>query len=485
MEILTAEYNLTGLDRINVILGKNGCGKSTMLKRVSQLLVESAEWTRRKYVTPERGGQLSFDQNVEANARNSGSTWQNDVRLVNQFTQFRQLSVYEFDTMQMSILRNYKNDSEAGRTPSNVDSIGMINSLLDNIEIREIPESRGFKIHHKVSGDELPPSEISSGESELISLGIECLSFALVSPAEGKSMLILDEPDVHLHPDLQARLMQFLNQLVDEYPWLHVLMATHSTAILGALASFPHTTVAPMVSGQTNLEFEGIDEAYRRVLPVFGAHPLSAVFKEVPVLLVEGTDEDRIWQQAVRTSTGKISFYPVDVGGLSFMPAYEDRVVKIATSVYDNAPAYSVRDRDDSQGQLEDFPPLIRSKLGCRASENLLLSEEVLSRLGVTWDEVQSRCVTWAEAHPDHQATASMLAFIAEGFDRKNFDLKKLRMILVADILESDKPWEVIVGQTIGMLTATQLASAEADSISDYLGEKFARVVSQMVAAHS
>ena len=59
-------------------------------------------------------------------------------------------------------------------------------------------------------------NDISSGESELISLGIEFLVFGEELQAEKDNWLLIDEPDVHLHPDLQARLVRFLEKLVKE-----------------------------------------------------------------------------------------------------------------------------------------------------------------------------------------------------------------------------------------------------------------------------
>jgi predicted ATP-dependent endonuclease of OLD family len=50
--------------------------------------------------------------------------------------------------------------------------------------------------------------------------------------ADSRGLLLLDEPDVHLHPDLQSRLVKFLVKLIDEFDF-DILMATHSTSILG------------------------------------------------------------------------------------------------------------------------------------------------------------------------------------------------------------------------------------------------------------
>jgi predicted ATP-dependent endonuclease of OLD family len=71
----------------------------------------------------------------------------------------------------------------------------------------------GFKIFSKATENEIQPAEISSGEAELISLGIEASAFAQELDVEKANYLFLDEPDVHLHPDLQDRLVKFLTDL--------------------------------------------------------------------------------------------------------------------------------------------------------------------------------------------------------------------------------------------------------------------------------
>ena len=486
LDVDTGDYTLRGLSRISVILGKNGCGKSTLLKRLSAHARSSASpWTRAKYVTPERGGTLVYDPNMENNLRSSPG-WLFQMTESNQFAQYKQQTVTQFDGLQLQVLQAVEESAMASVQPTTFfrDYVDRINALLDNIEIKSARGERGFKIFRRTNGAEIAPANISSGESELISLAIECLAFGLGGADGGSSCLILDEPDVHLHPDLQARFMRFLNALVSENPGLVVIMATHSTAILGELSRYAATTVSPMTAGQTSLDFEPIDEAYRRVLPVFGAHPLTSIFRESPILLVEGTDEDRIWQQAGRSSEGKISFYPIDTGGVDSMSEYEDRVLKITAAVYDGAVAYSLRDRDGGVESIDDRPPLVRMRLSCRASENLILTDEVLGRAGTDWLEVSAKIATWVTSNPNHSKAAVMQQFVASGLDRRAFDLKDVRMILVADILQSNRPWEVIVGQAIGKMSPEALSNTSEGSLAAFLGEKVVQVIRPMLLPH-
>jgi ABC-type molybdenum transport system ATPase subunit/photorepair protein PhrA len=471
MDFTAEGYELKNLTRFSVIIGKNGCGKSTLLKSLTRSArSETGNWGTVKYLTPERGGTLTFDQNIEANARSSAG-WLDGQLEQNQFSQFKQQTIYQFDNMILGSLQKFKEDSDAGRDVSSMDQVVQINTLLDNIEIRGNRGERGFKIHLKNQETELQPQDISSGESELIGLGIETLAFTLKLDMAKPNLLLMDEPDVHLHPDLQARLVRFLSKLLSDNPSLHIVIATHSTPILSEASALEESSVGAMIKGQTVLKFEKIDEIYKQILPVFGAHPLTSVFSESPILLVEGTDEVRIWQQAARSSQGDIHFYPVDVGGIGNMPAYEDRVIKISEAIYENATSFSLRDRDGGVEEIENTGPLVRCKLKCHASENLLLSDTVLVSLGIDWSTMKERIEEWIAVNPAHSKLKDMKAFQSSGFDRLGFKLKEVRIALL-DIAETNKPWEVLVGQELSKLTRSDLESQPPDNaISDYLGQ--------------
>jgi ABC-type multidrug transport system ATPase subunit len=465
-------FSFTGLGRVSVLLGKNGSGKSTLLKRVEQSASAKGEWATTRYITPERGGALILDASTEQQSTNDPD-WMPSTRRANQFIQFRQQTMVQYRKLELSVLRTFEEQTRAGEGNASGFSevLQAINGLLDNLEIRRDKAQAVFSIHQKATGNVVPAADISSGESELISLGIECLVFAQEVVPESENLLCLDEPDVHLHPDLQYRLVRFLRGLVDNHGF-HVLIATHSTALLGGLADYEQAAVGLMKMGQTEIAFEPIDEAYERILPVFGAHPLSNVFNEAPVLLVEGEDDERIWQQAVRSSQSALKLYPVACGSVDVMHDYEQKVKDVIDAVYDDARAFSLRDRDSSTGEMGDLPPVVRLKLACRSAENLLLTDEVLRAVELTWDQVQERIEAWLERDPDHPKHAAMQEFKDGGFARKTADLKDVRMLLVGEILASNKPWEVLVGQALGQRAASGTAASEADSLDSYLGSK-------------
>lgn len=469
MDIAINQYTLKNLNKINIVLGKNGCGKSTLLRLVEQGLAgQFGTYGKTKYITPERGGALIYEAGIEQNLTND-TNYLSSHRRRNQTANFRQQSVAQYKKLETLVLREIEKEKRQDDNYTFDIYVSKINSLLDNIEIKR--HETTFEIYRKDTIDKLTAENISSGESELISLGIECLIFSKECITDKENFLFLDEPDVHLHPDLQFRLMHFLKDLVSENNF-RVLIATHSTAILGSLESFSDTCLIFMAFEQKELDFKTISDAYRKILPVFGAHPLSNVFNEAPILLVEGEDDERIWQQVVRSSGGKIKIYPCSVDSVSNLNDFEQEAQKIIKTVYNNAKGYSLRDKDDSTEEISDLSPIIRMKLLCRNVENLLLADDVLEMLGITWDKLKERIEIWISNNQNHPHFSTMNGFKNGGYNRKDYDIKEVRNDLMG-IIGSAKPWEVIVGQTIANLSWTNTTDfSEEGKILSYLGRK-------------
>ncbi|MEO5777510.1 MAG: AAA family ATPase, partial [Sediminibacterium sp.] len=382
-------YNLRNLSKINIILGKNGCGKSTALKAV-EVSLTGAAGCYVKYLSPERGGHLTNDPNLDHSLTVNGPQWSSEQLRKNQYQQFKQQSVFQYKKLENVILKEIEKipDLRNNHNYTFDTLVEKINSLLTNIEIKRTDTD--FEIFKKGTTDKISSEAISSGESELISLAIECLFFDKKSPAGQTNVLLIDEPDVHLHPDLQVRFAKFIKALTTAGNFT-VILATHSTAFLGALSEYQDARFAFMQASQTDFDFKEIDDTYSRILPIFGAHPLSNLFNESPILLLEGEDDVRIWQQAIRTSINRLKLYPCSVDTIDNLNTYENEVASMLVSVYDDAKGYSLRDRDEDAGEINDMPPVTRFRLSCRNAENLILTDEVLINLNTTWQEMEQR----------------------------------------------------------------------------------------------
>ncbi len=471
MDITFGDKVLKNLASLNVVLGKNGSGKSSILKEIDQALTKQngTHWGKIKYITPERAGTLQYDANTEQNIINNLS-WLQESRRVNQFDRFKHQTVSQYRNLELMVLREIESSRRDDKGYTFKLYLNRINALLDQVEFK--PEGNTFSIYRKGTTNKIDSRSISSGESELICLAIECLVFERECLKGKENVLLLDEPDVHLHPDLQMRLINLIKEGIQNEKHT-VLIATHSTAILGALDNHRDCRVTFMRAGQKEFNFKSVLTIYKKVLPVFGAHPLSNIFNEMPIFLVEGEDDERIWQRAVRVAQGKMKLYPCSCEGIGNMNDMESELQQIIPAIYDDPKAFSLRDRDETSDEgIDDLPSITRFRLSCRSAENLLLSNEVLQSLGINWDDLKIKIQEWLNNNQKHPHQEIMNQFVGGGFDRKIFNIKAIRNDLMG-IIGTDLDWEIAVGKVIGnLIYSSKTALIEEGSIFNFLGEK-------------
>lgn len=447
--------------RFLILLGKNGAGKSTRMREL-----DSSSVLHTKYISPERGGTLKYDPNVDNNiASNQG--WLEETRRRNRFEQFRQQSAAQFRSLEVLILREIEQDADKRNDHAyTFDRIlGQINDLLPAISL--VRSDKGFSIQSK-DGEPIPEENISSGESELIALAIEVLVFSR-SEISNK-ILLLDEPDVHLHPDLQHRFIAFV-ELVAIEQGFKVVIATHSTAIISAFSEGSDLTIVPVsYKGQTLFSSFNRSRVCNEILPIFGAHPLSSIFSRSPVVLVEGEDDKRVLEQAVRSSNGRFRLSPCVVGTVSEMSAWESWMNHFLPVLYDEPKGYSLRDLDESpQCEIDDLGVVCRIRINCYSIENLLLTEECLDDHCFSEELFLNEIVKWKEQFSEHKYAPEMSVLIDQFSERRKLKVKSLRNILVA-LLGTNKQWEIVVGQSIAKHIGNGKSSEH--SIYHYLGSK-------------
>lgn len=454
--------DLVNASRFTVLIGKNGAGKSTLLRSLN-----SGDKPHVKYVSPERGGSLKYDPNVDSNMSTS-DRWLKDSRQTNRFEQFRQQSAVQFRMLETAVLREIeKNAEKRADITYTFDSIlEQINLLLPAIRMVR-NDKGGFSIQTK-AGQAVDEASISSGESELIALAIEVLVFSYESLAS--KVLLLDEPDVHLHPDLQQRFTAFVESTAIAHD-LRVVIATHSTAIIGAFSKDADLQIVPVSHrDQTTFSTFSRSKVCEEILPIFGAHPLSSNFNKSPIVLVEGEDDRRVLEQVVRSSNGRFVFTPCVVGTVNDLNQWEEWLSKFLPVLYDAPQSYSLRDLDQtSNTEINDIEGVYRIKLNCYAMENLLLTDQVLEMHGFTCETFKAALSLRVEKSPEHRYSSALQVLLEDFENRRIVNIKDVRNLVVAE-LGSNKPWEVIVGQAIATKVSEQ--SSSQNSIQNYLGAK-------------
>ena len=290
----TNNARLENCTPLNIILGRNGAGKSRFLRAIAELT--KSDTSRTFYISPERVGVFRRDGTTITNIENNPDYLENSRRL-NQANNFKAGSAHRLHELRESYNSKVLN-TPALRYESSVSFeasiLPRISGLLANVRIES--GERGFTI--KSPSDEvIDPNNLSSGESEAITLAAEILTFFENIDESRSNTLLLDEPDVHLHPDLQARLGQFILTSLDgltekQREKTVVCIATHSTAFVSSLASSPHTSVGIKNFDDWTVRQVRAKEELRKIAPFFG-HPLSLVLSNDVMLIVEGEDDER------------------------------------------------------------------------------------------------------------------------------------------------------------------------------------------------
>lgn len=464
---------LSNLSSINIIMGRNGAGKSRFLRDIEETISPEKQNFYVRYVSPERAGSFKRDGNVLTNMSNDPD-WLRYTRAVNQASNFKAASAMLFREAETLYLRRLANTPEirADLTRNfQTDRLSKINQLLTNISLEM--GNTDYEFRSLADGQIIDPEHISSGESEAVALAAEIIYFFDTIDPEKFNVLLLDEPDVHLHPDLQARLGKLVISMLDEFRThansIAICLSTHSSPLVCSLAASPYVSIGTKSFAVNEISLKPASDELRKIAPFFG-HPLSLSLSEDAALILEGEDDERVWQQAARTSQGRIKIFPVLAGSVDQQSQLEDFCVDLLSTLYDNPIAFSLRDGDGVINEsLEHRPPLKRYRLQCYAIENILLTDSCLTVMNVTWVEFVATAKKWLVDNQTHSDVALISELINSSDRFRHKKIKKIRQLVCA-IVECKKPWEVVVGQAIGALTKEDLEKP--NMLIDFLGER-------------
>ena len=182
------------------------------------------------------------------------ANWIRHVRSKNQVNDFKSASAMLFRDAETNYLRRLEEDPSIrdnhSRTFRN-DRLSKINRLLTNISLEK--GLSDYEFRSLVDDAVISPDQISSGESEAVALAAEILYFFDAMDVKKMNVLLLDEPDVHLHPDLQARLgkliIGMLDEFADQIDSVAVCISTHSTPLISSLADSDYVSIGTKIFG--------------------------------------------------------------------------------------------------------------------------------------------------------------------------------------------------------------------------------------------
>jgi energy-coupling factor transporter ATP-binding protein EcfA2 len=303
--------------------------------------------------------------------------------------------------------------------------------------------------------------ELSSGEAQVLTLGLDLLTMAAIWDVDGltRRVVLIDEPDAHLHPDLQARFADFTVQVARALS-LQVVVATHSTTFLAALGQFAKGDGGVVYLDGSSADFTAreIGAVERELTACLGGHVVMGPLFGVPILLVEGDDDYRIWSQVPRHGIVKCAVIPCNGDEILSHQRVLERLLGSLRSSGGGPAGYALRDGDKVLPVANADCPQQQIKfigLACREAENLFLADETLALLGTSWEAAAEQIVRESGSFGEKKAQLER----ATTWDRRNENLKHV-VGEVSRILDGKNVhWTARVGTAIGRQKPTgQLA---------------------------
>lgn len=132
---------------------------------------------------------------------------------------------------------------------------------------------------------------IASGTKEILYL------ITLLHTTPNESLLLIEEPEMHLHPDAVHRFLSLVEKISSE-DHKQILITTHSPILLDAI-SFDKISTVLKESGKTTVEQLKGKQAVEKMLSRAGIPKSWLLLSEMPLflLIVEGRDDNKIWRQ--------------------------------------------------------------------------------------------------------------------------------------------------------------------------------------------
>lgn len=171
----------------------------------------------------------------------------------------------------------------------------------------------------------------------------------------GADIVLIDEPEMGLHPDLQRRFISYLHKLAEE-KGVQVFLATHSQVLLNYADTLNYCRIRNS-AGDRNVA-PVPNDAIHTILSDLGLRP-SDVFNQDICLMVEGASEIVFFEHIFRNLYKK-EFDKVGIGILQYGGSAADGIINgnIDVSNIVSAQEYTfwIRDRDNPHNEIPATP---------------------------------------------------------------------------------------------------------------------------------
>lgn len=241
-------------NRVNILVGKNGTGKTQLLSKFADALCGQSKEAKELFTPP----QIPLFSKVIAVSFSAFDDFRKPYEREESPNEINNESLHDEDTtleIEIDILsekRKLNNYVYCGIQDDKGKTLSLSelkqNSKKNFLKILEREENSNHKIKYldkwknALLNMEIPTkyldepyelfnSSLSSGQSILVSTITE-----VIANIEDESILLFDEPELHLHPNAVSNLVRMLYQLLEEFN-SYAIISTHSPLLIQEIPS--------------------------------------------------------------------------------------------------------------------------------------------------------------------------------------------------------------------------------------------------------
>ena len=254
----------------------------------------------------------------------------------------------------------------------------IFSDLLPGKELLDINPAQPREFQYKdESGQPLPFNALSSGEQEVVKV-----LFDVARKEIKHSVIIIDEPELHLHPTLTFKLIESLKSIGEHTN--QFIFLTHSADLISTYYSTGNVYFIDSTQTGTNQahRLSDLNHSHHELVQLIGENlGLFAVGKKIVFVEGESSSIDRLTYHKIALSVNpELKISPV--GSVMNIGALKTVEEQLRNSVF-GVDMYMLRDRDglrqDQIDELEEGKKLICLKR--RHIENYFLNEEILHKV--------------------------------------------------------------------------------------------------------
>lgn len=460
--------NLTikNLSKINVLFGKNGTGKSTFLRNLYQSDSENYH-----LIVPERGG-IEMKQNSGILDQENNPDQKKQVRRWNFDSEYRSRAISRATNILTSL--GYKTAHKIKSEKISAEEItNLFRVFLPEFKVI-FNSSAPFNLEISRENNETEQKitdakQLSSGQVEALSLAADIITQGVLWDTTKKTLLI-DEPDVHLHTDLENRFAIFINEITNKFN-IQIIIATHSSGLIASLLSLTNE-VGIVCFDKNSEEISAAKKDQATIFTNLLSIELSlAVVLNRKLIIVEGSDDFLVWNQATRSlSFEDIALIQANGGDIL---KYKRNAEKILNAALDRNGKFGITILDgDSKNQFtntkQDILPCERLK--CYSLENLLFTNEILSLMKDNINLTQELTDLKEKEDTTESEKINIDKIIS---DKQNTKVSKeliKKIHTQIDNHSSSRDWRILIGKRLGSEKPTgELANFLGENIVSYI----------------